>query len=70
MADIQQDIYKRMEELLVEEKEYCDNGNYEHMAQMSVTSCSSATRPMPETAGRGRRASELPLFESECRIGP
>lgn len=33
-ADIQQDIYKRMEELLVEEKEYCDNGNYEHMAQI------------------------------------
>ena len=34
MVDIQQDIYKRMEELLVEEKEYCDNGNYEHMAQI------------------------------------
>lgn len=34
MVDIQQDIYKRMEELLVEEKEYCDNGNYEHMAKI------------------------------------
>ncbi|MCR4675840.1 MAG: L-2-amino-thiazoline-4-carboxylic acid hydrolase [Sphaerochaetaceae bacterium] len=33
-SDIQQDIYKRMEELLVEEKEYCDKGNYEHMAQI------------------------------------
>jgi hypothetical protein len=40
-ADIQQDIYKRMEELLVEEKEYCDNGNYEHMAQIltSIAMC-------------------------------
>ncbi len=33
-SEIQQDIYKRMEELLVEEKEYCDKGNYEHMAQI------------------------------------
>ncbi len=35
--DIQKDIYKRMDELLEEEKEYCDKGNYEHIAQI-VTS--------------------------------
>lgn len=33
-ADVQQDIYGRMNELFVEEKEYCDKGNYEHMAQI------------------------------------
>ncbi len=32
--DIQNDIYARMDELLVEEKDYCDKGNYEHMAQI------------------------------------
>ncbi len=32
--DIKQDIYDRMRELLREEKEYCDKGNYEHMAQI------------------------------------
>ncbi len=33
-ADIKQDIYKRMEELIEEEIYYCDKGNYEHMAQI------------------------------------
>ena len=33
-ADIQNDIYKRMSVLLEEEKEYCDKGNYAHMAQI------------------------------------
>lgn len=33
-AEIQQEIYARMQELLEEEKAYCDNGNYEHMAQI------------------------------------
>ncbi len=32
--DIQKDIYSRMKELLEEEKDYCDKGNYEHMAQI------------------------------------
>ncbi len=32
--DIQEEIYGRMKELLEEEKEYCDKGNYEHMAQI------------------------------------
>ncbi len=32
--DVQKDIYQRMEELIVEENEYCDKGNYEHMAQI------------------------------------
>lgn len=32
--DIKTDIYDRMNELLVEEKEYLDEGNYEHMAQI------------------------------------
>lgn len=33
-ADIQQDVYSRMDELLVEEVQYCDKGNYEHMSQI------------------------------------
>lgn len=32
--DIQQDILKRMDELIIEEQEYCDKGNYKHMAQI------------------------------------
>ncbi len=28
--DIRCDIYTRMEELIHEEEEYCDQGNYEH----------------------------------------
>ncbi len=32
--DIKNEIYQRMEELLKEEKKYCDKGNYEHMAQI------------------------------------
>ncbi len=32
--DIKNDVYARMDELLVEEKAYCDKGNYEHMAQI------------------------------------
>lgn len=32
--DIQQDIYKRMNELIQEEEKYCDKGNYKHMAQI------------------------------------
>ena len=33
-AKIQNDTYARMSELLEEEKEYCDKGNYKHMAQI------------------------------------
>jgi len=32
--DIQNDIYKRMNELIKEEEQYCDKGNYKHMAQI------------------------------------
>ena len=32
--DIKQDIYARMQELIEEEKKYCDQGNYKHMAQI------------------------------------
>jgi len=33
-AEIQKDILHRIDELLVEEKQYCDKGNYEHIAQI------------------------------------
>ena len=33
-ASIQLDVYARMNELLEEEKAYCDKGNYSHMAQI------------------------------------
>ena len=31
---IQKDIYERISELVEEEKQYCDKGNYKHMAQI------------------------------------
>lgn len=34
-SDIQKDVYKRIGELINEEKRYCDKGNYKHMAQIS-----------------------------------
>ena len=33
-ADIQKDVYARIEELIEEERQYCDKGNYKHMAQI------------------------------------
>ena len=33
-AQLQRDVYIRMDELLIEEKAYCDKGNYAHMAQI------------------------------------
>ncbi|MBE6117545.1 MAG: hypothetical protein E7188_03225 [Erysipelotrichaceae bacterium] len=33
-AEMQDDIYCRIRELLEEEREYCDKGNYKHMAQI------------------------------------
>ena len=33
-AEIRNDTYKRIKELLQEEKEYCDKGNFKHMAQI------------------------------------
>ncbi len=33
-AEVQTDVYARMEELLREEAEFCDKGNYDHMAQI------------------------------------
>ncbi len=32
--EIQQAVFSRMDELLTEEKEYCDKGNYAHMSQI------------------------------------
>lgn len=32
--EIQKDVYTRIGELIGEEKEYCDKGNYKHMAQI------------------------------------
>ena len=32
--EIKRDVYQRMNELIQEEKEYCDQGNYKHMAQI------------------------------------
>ena len=33
-AEIQRDVYRRMDELLREEAAYCDKGNYAHMSQI------------------------------------
>ena len=35
--EIQQDIYNRMRDLLIEEKRWCDKGNYKHIAQILAT---------------------------------
>ncbi len=32
--DIRQEVYQRMNELIAEEKDYCDRGNYSHMSQI------------------------------------
>ena len=32
-SEIQKDVCKRISELIVEEQQYCDKGNYKHMAQ-------------------------------------
>ena len=32
--DIQKDVYERISELIEEEKQYCDKGNYKHMVQI------------------------------------
>ena len=31
---VRRDIYRRMDALIIEEKRYCDSGNYRHMAQI------------------------------------
>ena len=36
-GDIQTDVYARMAELLVEERAFCDRGNYKHMAQICTS---------------------------------
>lgn len=33
-ADVQEDVYERMDELLVEESQWCDKGNRAHLAQI------------------------------------
>ena len=33
-ADVRQDTYARIAELIEEEKAYCDKGNFKHMAQI------------------------------------
>ena len=33
-SEIQKEVYKRISELIEEEKQYCDKGNYSHMAQI------------------------------------
>ena len=36
-AEIQQDVYRRIRTLLLEEQQYCDKGNYKHIAQILGT---------------------------------
>ena len=47
-ADVQQDTYARIAELIEEEKDYCDKGNFKHMAQIL------RLYPVPLRAGRRR----------------
>ncbi len=34
VPELQRNVYRRMKALIEEEKEYCDDGNYKHMAQI------------------------------------
>ena len=34
VPELQRNVYRRMKDLIEEEKEYCDDGNYKHMAQI------------------------------------
>ena len=36
-SDVRQDVYDRMKVLLEEEKQWCDAGNYKHIAQILTT---------------------------------
>jgi len=33
-AEIQRDVCQRMKDLILEEQQYCDRGNYKHIAQI------------------------------------
>ena len=35
--DVQQDVYRRIQELVTEEQQWCDKGNYTHIAQILTT---------------------------------
>ena len=35
--EIQRDVYSRMRVLIEEEKQWCDQGNYKHLAQILTT---------------------------------
>ena len=53
--EIQMDVYKRISELIEEEKQYCDKGNYSHMAQILT---SIAMYEVLQQHGKGARAYE------------
>ncbi|MCR4923919.1 MAG: L-2-amino-thiazoline-4-carboxylic acid hydrolase [Lachnospiraceae bacterium] len=61
--DIQEKIYSRMEELIEEEKEYCDKGNYSHMAQI-LTSIA-----MYEVLQKDGKSFFLPLMKKVVPFG-
>ena len=54
-SEIQMDIYKRISELIEEEKQYCDKGNYSHMAQILT---SIAMYEVLQEHGKGAKAYE------------
>ena len=54
-SEIQKDVCKRISELIEEEKQYCDKGNYSHMAQILT---SIAMYEVLQQHGKGARAYE------------
>ena len=36
-GDVRKDVYRRIKELLIEEQQWCDKGNYTHIAQILTT---------------------------------
>lgn len=45
-AEIQNDTYARISELLEEEKEYCDKGNHKHMSGIYANTFSASRHPL------------------------
>lgn len=51
-ADVQADVYARMRELVEEERAYCDEGNYAHMAQILTSIALGTFSPKPRDTWR------------------
>ena len=66
-ADVQQDVYARVRELVEEERAYCDEGSYAHMAQILT---SIALYEVLQAHGAGEEAYRAVLEEMWAFLDP